>query len=100
MPRTKETAPADRGTYTPRDDQETMLGLSTREPERVAATPEAALARDISAGLVDPGVRLRRVVNKYRAPRVPEGQMGLGVAFGASVESSHMQLGDLFARRK
>jgi hypothetical protein len=97
----KRRAERHAGSYTPREEQETMLGLPTKEPEQV--TPEAALLRHLHEGTVSPEAalvpeaRLRQVVARYRPPRVPEGQLGLGTSFGASADASQV---DLFDRKR
>jgi hypothetical protein len=78
--------------YTLRPEQGAMLGLPTKPPEQLPA--DAGVLRQLVEGALPAETRLQRVVRRYRAPSVPDGQLGLGTSFGASGGASQMGLFD------
>jgi hypothetical protein len=81
----KKPSPEPENAYTLREEQQTMLGLPTKAPEKV---PEEVLL----ARLLPDEVRLQRVVEKYKPRPAPAGQMGFGAAFGAVTDANQLDL--------
>jgi hypothetical protein len=81
--RKKATEPEN--AYTLRTEQQTMLGLPTKAPEKV---PE----EELLARMLPEEVRLQRVVAKYKPRPAPRGQMGFGSAFGAVTDANQLDL--------
>lgn len=92
----KRTEPP--GSYTPRDEQQTMPGLPSQAPVVLPLSEQDRRRLE----LLPPQDRLRQILQRWgvpaarRGPPVPEGQLGLPGVAGLETPANQM---DLFDKR-